>query len=571
MAYVGAPNKKESKSEPAKAYVESMAALEYGRKEYEEDAQQLTLYVMPRKGMYYDKGDDTDYKRDRSKILDSTAVQACKYLAAGMLGGMTSPARPWLRLSLRNDELMEYQPVKIWFHNATREMLDIFAWSNFYSAVYSLYKETAGFGTGCMLAEEDIDKLIWFSTFTFGEYYLAVNEKGIVDTFMRRWKMTARNIVSMFGEDVVSPEIKNAAQKDNSKYKKYDICHCIWPNRGRNAGRRDNQNMEFESVYWEHKKTQKVLRRSGYQEFPILAPRWDTVTTYSNYGEGPGHDMLNAAKRLQEMTADQMEAIHKELDPPMRVPPAYTEQLDLLPGGQNVDPTLIHGGTGKGISRLFEFNVDIQAVSAKIQEIRQEISEGFYNDLFRMLIDRPGAQPPTAREIAERHEEKLVMLSPVLERLQNELLNPLVKRTFNIMLRNNVLPPPPDEIQGAEMRIEYTSILSQAQKLVGVQSIDAFMMFIGSASAIAPQVVDKVDFDEMADQYGEMTGVPPTIILDDKRVAEIRETRAQQQQQAEQMAAAESMSKVAKDLGTTSTDEGTALGQLTQAMEGMGT
>jgi hypothetical protein len=219
MAYSGAVNQKTVKPEPAKPYVESMAALEQARKEYEEDAQDITLYIMPRKGMYYDKGDDQDYKRDRSRILDATGVQACKYLAAGMLGGMTSPARPWMRLSLRNDELMEYQPVKVWFHNATKEMMDIFAWSNFYSAVYSLYKETAGFGTGCMLEEEDLETLVWFTTFTFGEYFLAVNEKGAVDTFYRRFKMTARKLLSMFGEETVSPEIKNAAQKDNSKFK----------------------------------------------------------------------------------------------------------------------------------------------------------------------------------------------------------------------------------------------------------------------------------------------------------------------------------------------------------------
>lgn len=553
-------------TEEAKPYVDTLKAMEEQRSEYEDEYVDITQYILPRKGIYFDRGDKMTEKRKKVKIVDPTAREACRFAAGGILGGMTPKSRPWLRLSLRDDNLMKYGPVKEWFHHATVKMLEIFAWTNTYTALYSVFKELVSFGTACMLEEEDFDKLIRFFTFTAGEYYLAVNNKGIVDTFYRRYKMTAQNIVKEFGESGLEGEIIKASKEDSKKLSYYDICHCIQPNKSRDIKKIDYMNMPFESVYWQHNKTQKIIHRSGYHEFPILAPRWDTTTTQSVYGEGPGQDMLGLTKMLQELNIGQIKAIHQETTPAMRIPPNYEGRLSLLPGAQNIDPTLSAGGNGKGIDRLFSFNFDMQGVSSKIDDTRTKLLKGFFNDLFRMTIDDGRNQPATAREIAERHEEKMVLLSPILERTHTELLNPMVERTFNTMLRNRALPPAPPEIEGQEIKVELTSILAQAQKLIGLQAIDTYLMFLGNAITLQPNILDGVNFDEMRKQYGDSTGIDPKIEVPDDKVAEIRDQRAKQQQAQQALEMAQVGSGVAKDLGQAGAEEGTMLEELREEM-----
>mgnify|MGYP000378984054 CR=1 FL=1 len=74
------------------------------------------------------------------------------------------------------------------------------------------------------------------------------------------------------------------------------------------------------------------------------------------------------------------------------------------------------------------------------------------------------AQPDTARAVAEKHEEKLLMLGPVLERLHNELLEPLVAFTFERCLQTGILPPPPEELDELDRRIIQLKIEREAVK-----------------------------------------------------------------------------------------------------------
>jgi hypothetical protein len=178
----------------------------------------------------------------------------------------------------------------------------------------------------------------------------------------------------------------------------------------------------------------------------------------------------------------------------------------------------------------------IEALNQDISRHEEQIRRAFFTDLFLMLtnLDRPQM---TATEVAERHEEKLLMLGPVLENIHNDLLDPLIDRTFGIMLRNGLIPPAPEELQGKELKVEYISILAQAQRAVGVNSIRQTAGFIMDLAQVAPNVMDKFDADQAVNQFADMQGVPPTIIRSDKNVAIMRQQRAQQQ--AAQAAAAQ--------------------------------
>lgn len=154
------------------------------------------------------------------------------------------------------------------------------------------------------------------------------------------------------------------------------------------------------------------------------------------------------------------------------------------------------------------------------------------------------------------------MLGPVLERLNKDLLDPLVERTFNIMWRAGLIPPPPQEIQGMDVKVEYISVLHQAQRSVGVSSLDRFMGFAGNVMQMNPDTRHKVNFDETLDQYGAMLGVSPAVIRSDDEAQALAQQEAQAAQQAQQMQSAESMARMAKDLSQTQNSDDSVLNNI---------
>tara|TARA_R110001606_G_scaffold319345_1_gene466217 strand:- start:662 stop:1387 length:726 start_codon:yes stop_codon:yes gene_type:complete len=188
------------------------------------------------------------------------------------------------------------------------------------------------------------------------------------------------------------------------------------------------------------------------------------------------------------------------------------------------------------------YRPEINLIKTEIDDVEQRISRSMYEDLFLMLANSDRRQI-TAREVAEKHEEKLLMLGPVLERLHNELLDPLINRTFSIAQSNGVFPEPPESLQDKELNIEYISVLAQAQRLVATGGIERLAEFAGSLAAVWPEARHKVDATQMVDDFSNALGVNPKQVRSDDAVAEIiaqeqaAAAQAAQQQQAMEMAA----------------------------------
>jgi len=180
--------------------------------------------------------------------------------------------------------------------------------------------------------------------------------------------------------------------------------------------------------------------------------------------------------------------------------------------------------------------------------VRERIKSAFYADLFLMLSEQNETRM-TATEVAERHEEKMLMLGPTVERLHNEELNPLIESTFTRMLKAGILPPPPQELHGMQLNVNFISMLAQAQRAIGTNSIDRFVGNLGQIAAFAPGVLDKFSSDDWADEYSDMLGISPALIVADDKVALIRNARAQQQQAQMQAAHANLAADTTKQAG----------------------
>jgi hypothetical protein len=530
---------------------------------------EITAYLAPTQGRYFVSDRNKGQKR-YGNIYDNTGSRGLNVLAAGLMGGLTSPARPWFRLGTADADLNKVPAVKQWLADVTNIMLTVFQKSNTYRALHNVYRELGAFGTGVSIVVPDFDNMIHHHPITTGQYCVATNFQGRVDTLYREFDMTVAQIVNEFGYDNCSTSVQGMFDRGTLDTW-VTILHAIEPRHDRDASLKDALNMMWSDIYMELGAPEdKYLRESGHNRFPVLAPRWD-VQGGDIYGNSPGMEALGDIKQLQHEQLRKAQAIDLMVNPPLQVPTSMKNRdVERMPGGITFVDT---ASTGKAIQTAYDVNLNIAYLLQDIQDVRGRINNAFYVDLFMMISqDNAATTRMTATEVAERHEEKMLMLGPVLERLQDELLDPLIDITFNRLVDSGTLPPAPQELQGKTLSVELVSMLAQAQRAVATNGVDRFMGALGQVAQFVPSVLDKFNADKWADEYSDMLGVSPDLVLPEDQVQQIRQQRAQQQAQQQQMAQANLASQTAKNLGQTPTAGGNAasdmLNQFSQGLSG---
>jgi hypothetical protein len=516
------------------------AALWLERSSWIDHYREITDYLLPRAGRYFVEDTNKGQKRHNS-IHDNTGTKANQTLASGLMSGMTSPARAWFRLTLRDKKLAEKATVKTWLHECATMLRAIFASSNTYRALHMMYEELGPFGTAASIVLPDFENVIHHYPLTVGSYALGTDYKGNVDTLVRQFKLTVKQMVDEYGYDKCSPAVQSAYMNKTFD-QKFEVRHIIAPRTERNYGMKDAKNMKFMSCFYEPSMIGegKWLRESGFKRFRVLAPRWN-VTAEDTYGTSPGMECLGDIKQLQHQQLRKAQAIDYQSNPPLQGPSIYKEHAQQrLPGGyMGVDST----GPNGAIRTAFDVQLNLQHLAADMAEVRERIRGAFYADLFLMMANdtRSGV---TATEVAERHEEKMLMLGPVLERLHNELLSPLIDIAFEDAVDAGIMPPPPPELQGMDINVEFISTLAQAQRMVAAGGVDRLLTTVSNLASVWPDVRFKVDPMQAIDDYGEMFGTNPALIVEDDVVA-------QRVAQAAQAAAAAKMAEAAPGLAQT--------------------
>lgn len=571
-------------------YLNLRSQLQTERSSFDAHWKDLGDFMLPRRMRFW-AGDRNRGDKRNQNIIDSTARYSARTLQSGLHAGLTSPARPWMKLTTPDPDLANQGPVREFLHEVTQRMLMVFATTNLYNVLPIVYGDMSVFGTAAMCVLEDPLDLFRCNAYPVGSYTLGQDNRNRVTTFIRDYVLTVRQIVDDFGGDDGGPREKG--QEPNWKnisnsvralwiaanYEQpIEVTWLVKPNDDYNSGRLGAKYYAFTSCYFERgSPTDKgdppigFLRESGFREFPIMAPRWD-VTGEDTYGtDCPGMTALGDVKQLQIMQREKAKAIRKLIDPPLMGPSALrTQKTSLLPG----DVTYVDVREGMaGLRPIHEIGLNLQHLTEDIGQTQYRIQRAFYEDLFLMLArsdNQGGVQPITAREVDERHEEKLLALGPVLERTNDELLNPLVDRVYAIMDRAGLIPPAPDVLHGVRLKVEYLSIMAQAQKLVGVSGQDRLMQTIVPLVQFWPGIREKIDDMQLIDNYGDMLGVDPRVI----RSTDVAEQRVKQIQDAQHAAdAADQAQKLAnagKAAAATPMQGDTALSRIIGNVTGAG-
>lgn len=516
--------------------------LKDDRSSWEQQWKDIAKYCLPYAGRF--AGDKmNDGSKKGQDIMDSFPGRCISNLAAFLFTGLSSPSRPWFRLRISNADMQDDAQVKEWLEIAEQRMYQAFLRSNFYLEIHRLYVELPTFGSTCMYIESDTESFLRCKTFTIGQFYIAQNDKGVVDTCLRVVPMTARQVALSFGEDKVPSHMQAALKNDTVDT--FDVLHAVFPNPKYDETKVDSQSMPFVSIYLDLSvESDPPLRVAYYAEFPYMTPRW-IVTGQNSYGQSPGFDALSEIRQLQVERQTRLDVVQKIADPPLLVPASFTEQtIKTFPGALNPEPV---GGGQNSVRPLYEINWNIAAVINEMQESHNAIASLFFNDLILMVDE---GRNKTATEVLETKQEKMLMLGPIVERLQSELLGPIIDRVFSLLGRQGVLPPTdslPPEVQGAPIQVDYISPLAQAQQKTGIDAINAAVAFATQCAALDVSALDRIDLSEAVQTFATLAGVPANLIRPDDVVQAMRQQRQQAQVEQQQREEARATMPVAAD------------------------
>ena len=503
----------------------------------------LAEYINPRRSIWMTQsagGLPTPNNMTRGReinksIIDPTATYAMRICAGGLTSGLASPSRPWFKFVAGSGKMDLDADAKRWIDDTEDRIYTVISGTNFYESNAQEMEDLVTFGTGpCIIYEDEQDVFRCYNP-CVGEYMLANSSQNRIDGLYRLYLDTVSQMVGFFGVENCPPDVQKMwHEKGGALDQERIIGHSIEPNFAINENGVGvvPGDYDWREVYWVWGSGGvKPLSFRGFHEQPFTVSRWSTQSNDA-YGRCPGMDVLPDVMQLQVMVRRLNEAIEKQVRPPLLADDVLKNQpSSSLPGHVTYVPGLANGRIG--MRPIYEVNPDINGMTAQIMQLEQRIKIGLFNDLFLML-ENSGSDRMTAYEVAQKMQEKMQVLGPVIENLLGVLKLKLV-RIYNIMKRRGLIEPMPDSLKGKPVNIEFVSMLALSQKAASTGGLERLAALIGNLSGVFPEAKEKLDVDSFIDQMADLLGTPHSVVRSTKDAIKLRQQQAQVVQQQMQM------------------------------------
>ena len=518
--------------------------IEATRGDWEHHWQEIAERVFPRASIF-NQIESRGTKRTE-RVFDSTPMLALERFAAVLESMLTPRTQMWHDLSSTNHELNEIRRVKMWFDETRRILFEqrYKTRSNFASQKHEGYMQLGAFGTGSMFIDAFDEGGIRYRSIHLGETYIAQNHQGLVDTYFRKFRMTAHEARSNpKWEKTLPDKIKNSV----SGQQYFDFLHCVKPRKDADPFRRDGLGMPWAS-YYICITDRSILSEGGYRTFPYSIDRYVTNVD-ETYGRSPAMMVLADIKMLNEMSKTDIRAVHKLVDPPLLlhndgILGAGVSTVDMRPNALNFGAV---NADGKQLIHPFQSGARVDIAESKMEQRRKSINDAFLVTLFQILVENPRM---TATEALIRAQEKGALLTPAMGRQQSESLGPMIERELDVLQSQGLIPPlPPEMIEAnGEYKIIYTSPLSRLQRAEEVTGIQRTFEMLTPFAQVNPDVFEVFNFDEIARISADVNGVPARALRSRDEVNQIIQQKNQQEQLAQLAATAQPTASAIKDV-----------------------
>lgn len=492
-----------------------------------------------------------------TRIYDSAPQQARRGLATA-IGGLLMPSTShWFWMKAKDEALNEDDEAKRWLDLAGDRM-----WSGVYAPDARFLQSTgavnddlATFGLGYLWMDENRARDgLSFQALHLRDVAIEANADGLIDTAYICRRFTAKQAKQKFPDAVlesVEEDLRNGHRSGEARL--HEFVQVVYPRGDRDYSRSDAPGMAYGSLTVAVK-DEAVVAEGGYHEMPLAPAQWER-SAGELYPRSPGMLALPDARVLQRMGKTLLIGGERAVDPPTWVADdGMLSAVRTFPGGLTVvSADIVRDTGGRPIGQL-DMGANIPVGRDMQADYRAQVEAAFFRNVFSLPIEVAGKM--TATEVMERKEEFLRTIGPVMGQLESDYRARIVTRVFGIMMRAGALPPPPEQLRGAEIEFEFMSPVQQAKRQIEAAGMGRAFEFIAPLAQAQPEMLDHFDGDEIVRDLPEIFGIKQTWLRPKDRVEALREQRAEAQQAAEAMAGA----GAAADVGKTVADiEATAM------------
>lgn len=484
--------------------------------------------------------------------VDASGMMALNRFTAIMDSLLTPRNMQWEMLGSTDPYIMKDRQTQLWFEQATNILFAerYAATANFGSQNLGSWYSLGAFGTAGLFIDELDHKYglgLRYKSIPLGELFIGENHQGIVDEFIRWFRMTARQCKQKFG---YLPEALQPAY-DKGSQTIFNFLHCVGPREDDyEPGRPDARGKPWYS-YYICIEGHCVMAEGGYRTFPMSTSRY-TQAPIEVYGRSPAMDVLPALKTLNAQKSTFLKQAHRSADPVLLTADDGMIDFNLRPGSMN------KGGVSP------EGHLLVQALptgNIQVNEKMMDMEKGLINDAFLVSLFQILEESPqmTATEVIERVNEKGILIAPTVSRQQSEYLGPMTHRELDVLSYLGKLPPMPDRLKEAkgEYEIAYTAPISRAMK---AQEASGFMRTIESVKELVnitqdTSLLDPFDFLPAVRGIAKTQAVPESWMATDQSIQQKQKNRAAAQQRQEQIQAMPAQAAMMKAQATVRKNE----------------
>ena len=527
----GNPLNNDLAGEVIRAYSEAKS----GRGVWEQHWEDVAKFVLPHyQTSFYTEGNTTPGRERGEFMFDVTANTALFRFAAAMESMLTPRNGQWHRIRMIDPELMKSRKVQLWC-DQVNDTLFHYRYSptaNYQSQQHDGYIGIGAFGSSCIFVDPLMgqgQRGLRYRNVNLGELYFAENHQGIVDTVIRRFKMTLRQLAQRKAgtPDAWYDKLTDGLRSklETKPEESVWVIHRVTPRATWNPKRIDAKGMPYESCYV-IQDTRTLLEEGGYVEMPYAISRYITAPG-ELYGRSPAMNVLPSIKVLNEEKKTLLKQGHRSVDPVLLV------HDDGIMDGFSFKPGALNSGGVNADGRPLVHTLptgSVQVGKEMMDDERKDINDAFLVSLFQILTDQPTM---TATEVLERAREKGALLSPTMGRFQSESLGPMIQREYSVLFRQGLIPPVPQELieARAHFKVEYDAPLNRAMRSEQGAGIQRTLQFAAEIAGQAqdPSAMDWFNFDTIVPDMADISGAPFRYINDMATVMQKRKDRSQAQ------------------------------------------
>ncbi len=494
-------------SEAVAALIKRYETAKRHRSTWEMHWKECYQYALPQREVFnqYAEG-----QKKTTNIYDSTALIATQRFASRLQSTLVPPFKKWAKLSAGTAIPKQFaNKIDKQLEEVTDTLFSYINQSNLATECHESFLDLA-VGTGALLLDEgEGDDLLRFTAVPLKELLVEDGPQGTIETVFRLHEHPARNIKQIWKKGKCSIGVQ-----EMMKEKPDELVGII------EATIYNPDKKVYEYVIIEEA-THHVIFEDYFDVSPWIVFRWAKVAG-ERYGRGPIMTALPDIKTANQVVKFVLKNAEKEI---VGVYKAVDDGV-LNPWTVSIKSGAVIPVAAEGSLSPLQSGGNFNVSELILEDLRDNIKKALFHD----QLGPVSGPTKSATEISIRQQELMSDIGSSFGRLQIEFINKLVKRSIDILTRNQKVAP--IKVGNQEVEIKVISPLAQQQDMDEVNKLAQFVQFAMMVGEDAVRI--GLDLEAFPEHIGKLLGIDPDLIRD----AEEREAIKQQMQEEAQMAQA---------------------------------